>query len=357
MTFRGISKDEARKLAAALDVADGALSIQGPLVSGILAKWEGDQGNIKRIPQDASWCRDQAKDVRRRIGILEADPSAELMFMGLTGVLKTWQECQGHKGEVGAYMDQFQEIKTNVTTPLRLTKIASGIEASLQLYQRWAQGQNLTGAKAVLELNKYFGITGDRLKLKNIDYMRELLKLQKVEGLYQQPWKWQQGLRAFLTTKLKIPLPAKLLNQAPGLSILDRVGLPLAIVHGVKEMAVPDHKGVLGGFDRGMGLVEAGGAGAVLGGSAAAGALGASATVAAAVPVVGWAALGVAGAYFIGTWAWDNREAIKNTTKRAWNATTKWAGDVADKGEEIVNGAKSAVTNLVPNAIKKYKFW
>ncbi|MER5545788.1 hypothetical protein ABT072_25810 [Streptomyces sp. NPDC002589] len=352
-----MSKDNARKLAAALDVADGALSIQGPLVSGILAKWEGDQGNIKRIRQDASWSRDQAKDVRRRIGILDADPSTELMFMGLTGVLNTWQEYQEHKGEIGEYMNEFKEIKKNVTTPLRITKIASGIEASLQLYQRWAQGQNVAGAKAVLELNKYFGITGDRLKLKNIDYMRELLKLQKVEGLYQQPWKWQQGLRAFLTTKLKIPLPAKLLNQAPGLSILDRVGLPLAVVHGVKEMALPDHKGVLGGFDRGMGLVEAGGAGAVLGGSAAAGALGAGATVAAAVPVVGWAALGVAGAYFIGTWAWDNREAISNTAKRAWNATTKWAGDVADKGEEIVNGAKSAVTNLVPSAIKKYKFW
>ncbi|WP_229882230.1 hypothetical protein [Streptomyces alanosinicus] len=352
-----MSKDNARKLAAALDVADGALSIQGPLVSGILAKWEGDQGTLQRIRQDASWSRDQAKDVRRRLGILEADPSAELMFIGLTGVLSTWQDYQAHKGQIGEYMDEFKEAKKNVTTPLRLTKIASGIEASLQLYQRWSQGQNVTGAKAVLELNKYFGITGDRLKLKNIDYMRELLKLQNVEGLYQQPWKWQQGLRAFLTTKLRIPLPAKLLAQGPGLSILDRVGLPLAVLHGVKEMAVPDHKGALGGVDRGMGFVEAGGAGAVLGGAATAEALGAGATVAAAVPVVGWAALGVAGAYFIGTWAWDNRESIKNAAKSAWHATTKWAGDVADKGEEIVNGAKSVVTNLVPDSIKKYKFW
>ncbi|MFE9116769.1 hypothetical protein [Streptomyces sp. NPDC007172] len=352
-----MTKEKAMRLAAALDVADGALSIQGPLVSGLLAKWEGDQGNLKRIPQDASWSRDQAKDVRDRLGILETDPSVELMFMGMSGVLKTWQEYQEHKGEVGAYADEFKELKKNVTTPLRLTKIASGIEASLQLYQRWSQGQNVAGAKAVLELNKYFGITGDRLKLKNIDYMRELLKLQKIEDLYQQPWKWQQGLRTFLTTKLKIPLPAKLLAQSPGLSILDRVGLPLAIVHGVKEMVIPDHKGVLGGFDRGMGVVEAGGAAAVLGGGAAAGALGASAAVAAAVPVVGWAALGVAGAYFIGTWAWDNREAIKDGAKKAWNATSKWAGSVADKGKEIANGAKSAVTNLVPNAVKKFKFW
>ena len=357
MTFRGMSKDNARKLAAALDVADGALSIQGPLVSGILAKWEGDQGNLGRFRQDATWSRDQAKDVRRRLGILDADPSAELMFMGLTGVLKTWQDYQERKGEIGEYVEEFKEIKKNVTMPLRLTKVASGIEASLQLYKRWSQGQNVAGAKAVLELNKYFGITGDRLKLKNIEYMRELLKLQKIEGLYQQPWKWQQGLRTFLTTKLKSPLPAKLLNQGPGLSILDRVGLPLAIVHGVKEMVAPDHGGVLGGFDRGMGFVEAAGAGAVMGGSAAATALGASATVAAAVPVVGWVALGVAGAYFLGTWAYDNRKAIADTTKRAWNATTKWAGDVADKGEEIVNGAKSAVTNLVPNTIKKYQFW
>ena len=35
----------------------------------------------------------------------------------------------------------------------------------------------------------------------------------------------------------------------------------------------------------------------------------------------------------------------------------EWGGDIKDKGAEIVNGAKSAVTNLVPNTIRKYKFW
>ncbi|MFT2016928.1 hypothetical protein ACMA1D_13925 [Streptomyces sp. 796.1] len=352
-----MSKDKARKLSAALDVADGALSIQGPLVSGILAKWEGDQGNLQRLRQDASWSRDQAKDIRQRLRILDMDPHAQLMLIGLTGVLKTWQEYQEHKGDVGAYQDEFKELKRNVTTPLQLTKIASGIEASLQLYQRWAQGQNVAGAKAVLELNKYFGQTGDRLKMKNIAYMRELLRLQNIEGIYQQPWKWQQGLRTFLTTKLRIPLPATLLNQAPGLSILDRISLPLAVTHGVKEMIKPDHKGVLGGFDRGMGLVEAGGAAAVLGGSAAAGALGASATVAAAVPVVGWTALGVAGAYFLGTWAWDNREAIGRAATNAWNATSKWAGDVGKKAEEVAGAAKTAVKKVGASAVKKCKFW
>ncbi|MEV5939134.1 hypothetical protein [Streptomyces sp. NPDC051994] len=350
-----MTKEKARRLSAALDVVDGALSIQGPLISGLLAKWEGDQGNLKRFPQDASWSRDQAKDVRHRLGILSADPAAELMFMGLSHVLDTWKDYEEHKGQIAEYVDEFKKAKPQ--TALRITKVASGIEASIQLYQRWAQGQNVAGAKAVLELNKYFGITGDRLKLKNIDYMRELLKLQKIEDAFQQPWKWQQGLRAFLTTKLKIPLPAKLMAQAPGLSFLDKLGLPLAIVHGVKEMALPDHKGVLGGFDRGMGVVEAGGAAAAIGGEAAALGIGASVGVAAAVPVVGWAALGVAGAYFLGTWAWDNREAIKNTTKKAWNATTKWAGGVADKGKEIAHDAKKAVTNLVPNTIKKFKFW
>ncbi|APY86969.1 hypothetical protein DCW30_30035 [Streptomyces alfalfae] len=355
--FRGMKKEEARKLAAALDVAGGALSIQGPLISGLLAKWDGDQGDLGKFPAESTWSQDQAKDIRRRIGILDSDPKAELMLIGLTGVLDTWQKVKDRKGEIGGYVEEFQELKKNVTAPLRLTKIASGIEASLQLYQRWKQGGNVKAAKAVLDLNKYFGVTGDRLKAKNIAYIQEILKLKRIEMLYEQPWKWQQVARTFITTKLRIPLPAKLLNQAPGLSILDRISLPLAAVHGLKQIVLPDHKGVLGGFDRGMGAVELGGAAAVMGGASAATFLGASAGVAAAVPVVGWVALGVAGAYFLGTWAYDNREAIARYTKKAWKATTKWAGDTVDKGKEIVNGAKSAVTNLVPDTVKKYGFW
>lgn len=354
MTFRGMTKEKAQRLSAALDIVDGALSIQGPLVSGLLAKWDGDQGNLKRFTQDASWSRDTAGDVRRRLGILEADPNVELLFMGLSGVLETWQHVEERKGEIGHYVDEFKQAKPQ--TALRITKVASGIEASLRLYRLWAQGQNVAGARAVLELNKYFGVTGDRLEAKNLEYMAEVLKLQKAGEALKEPWQWQQLTRSFLT-KLKIPLPAKLFRQAPGLSAFDKFGLPLAVVHGVKEMVIPDHKGTLGGFDRGMGLVEAGGAAAVIGGEAAALGLGATVGVAAAVPVVGWAALGVAGAYFLGTWAYDNRKAIKDGAKKAWNATTKWAGGIADKGKEIANGAKSAITNLVPNTIRKYKFW
>ncbi|WP_447038067.1 hypothetical protein [Streptomyces sp. DSM 118878] len=352
-----MKKEKARKLAAALDVAGGALSIQGPLVSGILAKWDGDQGDLGKFPAQSTWSQDQAKDIRRRIGILDADPKAELMLIGITGVLDTWQSVKDKKGEVGEYVEEFKDLKAHATAPLKLTKIASGIEASLQLFQRWQQGKNVQAAKAVLELNKYFGVTGDRLKLKNIEYIQEILKLKRIEGLYEQPWKWQQAARAFITTKLKIPLPATLLNQAPGLSILDRISLPLAALHGTKQLFLPDHKGVLGGFDRGMGGLELAGAGAVMGGAGAATALGASATVAAAVPVVGWVALGVAGAYFLGTYAYDNREAIKRNTKKAWNATKEWAGDSVDKGKEIVNGAKHAVTNLVPSSVKRFGFW
>ncbi|MFD9073363.1 hypothetical protein [Streptomyces lasiicapitis] len=359
-----MKKEKARQLAAALDVAGGALAIQGPLVSGILAKWDGDQGNLGKFPTHSSWSQDQAKDIRRRLGILDSDPKAELMFIGLTGVLKTWQDAKDAKGEVGDLIkgfkgnyEKYKEMGDNLSAALRVTKVLSGAEASLQLYKRWQQGQNVKGAQAVLELNKYFGITGDRLKLKNIDYMRELLKLKRIESLYQEPWKWQQTLRTYITTKLKIPLGTKFLNQGPGLSILDRIGLPFAAIHGGKEIFLPSHKGVLGGFDRGMGALELGGAATVMGGGTAATFLGVGGSVAAAIPVVGWTALGIAGVYFIGTWAYDNREAIKKHAKDAWHATTKATGSAIDKGKEIAGDAKRAVTNLLPSRTKKYGFW
>ncbi|MER7349445.1 hypothetical protein ABT390_29000 [Streptomyces aurantiacus] len=359
-----MKKEKARQLAASLDVAGRALAIQGPLVSGILAKWDGDQGNLGKFPAHSSWSQDQAKDIRRRLGILDSDPKAELMFIGLTGVLKTWQDAKDAKGEVGDLIEDFKdnaekykEMGKNLTTPLRITKVLSGAEASLQLFKRWQQGQNVKGAQAVLELNRYFGITGDRLKLKNIAYMRELLKLNGIERLYQEPWKWQQTLRTFITTKLKIPLGTKLLNQAPGLSFLDKVSLPLAVVHGGRELFLPDHKGVLGGFDRGMGVIELGGAATVMWGGSAATYLSVSTGVATAIPVVGWTALGVAGAYFLGTWAYDNREGIKRHIKGAWRATAKATGNAIDKGKEVVGDAKRAITNLLPSRTKKFGFW
>ncbi|MDT3397286.1 hypothetical protein RKE29_11615 [Streptomyces sp. B1866] len=96
--------------------------------------------------------------------------------------------------------------------------------------------------------------------------------------------------------------------------------VPFSLAAGVKEMFDPTHHSARGTADRIMGGVEAGGAVAVLGGESMAVALGA-ASVAGAVPVVGWAALGVAGGYVLGNWAYDHREDIANASKAAWHAT------------------------------------
>ncbi|WKU46458.1 hypothetical protein Q3V23_21700 [Streptomyces sp. VNUA116] len=358
MGFNGIDKEKARALTGALDVASGALSIQGPLISGILARWQGDQGKIGTFPPQATWSTDQAKDIRRRVGILESDPEAVLTAMGLGGVLERWQDMKDHPEKYQEYLDEANHLKKDLTTPLRVTKIMSGVEASLQLYQRWNQGQNVAGARAVLELNRMFGVGDERINAKHVELVRELIKANQIQDMYKQPWKWQTATRALLD-KWKIPLPGTVLRQAPGLSILDRIGLPLAAVHGGKEMILPDHKGVLGGFDRGMGAVELGGAAAVMGGEAAALGLGASVGVAAAVPVVGWAALGVAGAYFLGTWAYDHRAQIKATAQKAWNATTDAAEKLGDKAKDTAKGAVNAAIKMhvLPASVKKLKFW
>ncbi|KUL54730.1 MULTISPECIES: hypothetical protein [Streptomyces] len=345
MGFKGMDDVQAPKLAAAVDVMGGALTIQGGLINGILEKWEAKAEGTSDFPKKASWATDEAKDIRRRLGIAKDDPEAVLTFAGLAGALETWKEFQ-------------EGILKDIKTPLKVLKIPTAIEASLHLYARWAQGQNVAGARAVWELNKYFGSAAERIKATRGELLKELLKDQKIRNWYKEPWKWQQAVRR-TAMRLKIPYAAKLFTKAPGTSALARrVFLPLSIVHGVKQMFLPDHKGAYGMADRGMGLLEAGGAAAVLGGASAATALGASATVAAAVPVVGWVALGVAGAYFLGSWAWDKwGDDIKSGAKQAWKATKEWGGKVKDKGKEIVDGAKSAVTNLVPNAIKKYSFW
>ncbi|MGA4840285.1 hypothetical protein [Streptomyces sp. G45] len=342
--FKGMDPVQAPKLAAAVDVMSGTLTVQGGLISGILAKWEAKAEGVADFPKKASWATDEAKDIRRRLGIKD-DPEAVLTFASLSGALETWQEFKD-----GTLKD--------IKTPLKILKIPTAVEASIHLYKRWAQGQNVAGARAVYELNKYFGVEADRLKAKRGELLRELLKDQKIRNWYKEPWKWQQAVRR-TAMRLKIPFASKLFQNAPGVGKLaTKVLLPLNIVSGVKEMIFPTHGGAQGWVDRGMGGLQAAGAGAVLGGASLATALGASATVAAAVPVVGWVALGVTGAYFLGSWAWDKwGDDIKSGAKAAWKNTKEWAGDVKDKGKEIVNGAKSAVTNLVPNAVKKYKFW
>ncbi|MFG2500126.1 hypothetical protein ACGFSB_18185 [Streptomyces sp. NPDC048441] len=345
MGFKGMNDVQAPKLAAAVDVMGGTLTIQGGLISGILSKWEAKAEGVSDFPKKASWATDEAKDIRRRLGISKDDPEAILTFAGLAGALETWKEFKD-----GTLKD--------IKTPLKILKIPTAIEASMHLYQRWAQGQNVAGARAVWELNKYFGSSDARIAAKRGELLTELLKDQKIRNWYKEPWKWQQSVRR-VAMRLKIPFAAKLFAKAPGAGMLaQRVLLPLSVVHGVKEMFLPSHTGVYGAADRTMGLVEAGGAVAVLGGASAATALGASAAVAAAVPVVGWVALGVAGAYFLGSWAWDKwGDDIKSGAKQAWKSTKEWGGKIKDKGAEIVNGAKSAVTNLVPNTISKYKFW
>ncbi|MGW1542427.1 hypothetical protein ACWCPM_19700 [Streptomyces sp. NPDC002309] len=345
MGFKGMDDVQAPKLAAAVDVLGGTLSIQGGLISGILDKWNAKAEGVSDFPKKASWAEDEAKDIRRRLGISLDDPEATLTFAGLAGVLETWQEFKD-----GTLKD--------IKTPFKALKIPTAIEASLRLYKMWAQGQNVDGARAVYELNKYFGSAASRIKTTRGELLNELLKAQRLRNLYKEPWKWQQAVRA-AAVKLKIPFAEKLFANAPGAGMLARrVFLPLTVLHGVKQMFLPDHQGAQGWVDRGMGGIEAAGAVAVLGGAGMATALGASATVAAAVPVVGWVALGVAGAYFLGSWAWDKwGDDIKAGAKDAWNATTEWAGRTKGKAEEIANEAKSAVTNLVPNTIRRYKFW
>ncbi|MFB7084880.1 hypothetical protein [Streptomyces sp. NPDC056296] len=345
MGFKGMDDVQAPKLAAAVDVLGGTLSVQGGLISGIMAKWDAKAEGVSDFPKKSTWARDEAKDIRRRLGISLDDPEAVLTFAGLAGVLETWQEFKD-----GTLKD--------IKTPLKILKIPTAIEASLRLYKMWAQGQNIDGARAVYELNKYFGSAASRIKATRGELLQELLKAQGIRNLYKEPWKWQQTVRAALV-KIKVPYADKLFKNAPGAGALARrVFLPLTVVHGVKQMFLPDHEGARGWVDRGMGGIEAAGAVAVLGGASMATALGASAAVAAAVPVVGWVALGVTGAYFLGSWAWDKwGDDITAGAEKAWDATQEWAGEVKDKGEEIVNGAKSAVTNLVPNAIQKYKFW
>ncbi|MFC8421826.1 hypothetical protein ACFUN7_13240 [Streptomyces sp. NPDC057236] len=345
MGFKGMDEVQAPKLGAAVDVMGGTLSIQGGLISGILAKWNAKAEGVSDFPKKAQWASDEAKDIRRRLGIAQDDPEAVLTFAGLAGALETWQEFKD-----GTLKD--------IKTPLKLLKIPTAIEGSLRLYKMWAQGQNIDGARAVYELNKYFGSEAARIRATRGELLKELLQAQRLRNLYKEPWQWQQAVRN-TAMRLKIPYASKLFSKAPGTGVLARrVFLPLSVLHGVKQMFIPDHQGAQGWVDRGMGGIEAAGAVAVLGGAGMATALGASATVAAAVPVVGWVALGVTGAYFLGSWAWDKwGDDITAGAKDAWKATTEWAGETKDKAEEIVNGAKSAVTNLVPNTIRKYKFW
>ncbi|MFI7230588.1 hypothetical protein ACIBO5_45900 [Nonomuraea angiospora] len=315
MSLVGMKPDQARNLAAATEVAGGSLAVQGSLIRQILERWNGDSSRLANFPTRASWAEDQAKDIRRRAGILEKDPEGVLLFASMTDVLDLWKKNKEH-------------IRS-ATAPLKLFSISSGVEGAIQLQKRWAQGRNVGAARAVYDIRRYMGALPGNRKLNEL--IAEVLKARKIQDLYKQPWKWQQTVSTAMK-RLRVPGAQLLVKNPPGAGVFARITLPLAVVTGVKEAVLPTHDGAQGWVDRGMGVVQAGGAVAVLGGAGIATALGASAAVAAAVPVVGWAALGVAGAYFVGSWVWDT-----------------WGGDIKAGVGKAVEGAKSFV--------EKLKFW
>lgn len=310
-----MNPDQARNLAAAAEVTGGALVVQGAVIRRILERWNGDVSRMASFPARASWMEDQAKDIWRRVGLLEKDPEGSLMFGAMTGVLDIWE--------------RYREHIQYVTKPAKAVSILSGVEAAVQLHKRWAQGRNVTAARAVYDIRRYLGALPGNRKLSEL--IAESLKARKIQDLYKQPWKWQQTISAAMK-RLRIPLSDLPVKNAPGVGFFARVTLGAAVVSGVKEAVMPTHDGAQGWVDRGMGVVQAGGAVAVMGGAGIATALGASAAVAAAVPVAGWVALGVAGAYFLGSWAWD-----------------KWGTDIKAGAGKAWQGARSFV--------EKVKFW
>ncbi|MEU6715464.1 hypothetical protein ABZ897_28705 [Nonomuraea sp. NPDC046802] len=302
MSLVGMKPDQARNLAAAAEVVGGSLVVQGAEIRRLLERWNGDISRTASFPARASWMDDQAKDIRRRAGLLEQDPEGVLMFSGLTGVLEFWER---HRAQA-----QY------ATKPLKVFSVLSGVEAAVQLQKRWAQGRNVAAARAVYDVRRYMGALPGNRKLSGL--IAETLKARKIQDLYKQPWKWLQTISTTMK-RLRIPGAELLVKNPPGQGAISRVTLPLAAVTGVKEAVLPTHDGAQGWVDRGMGALQAGGAVAVMGGAGMATALGASATVAAAIPVVGWAALGVAGAYFLGSWVWDTwGDDIKSGVGKAW---------------------------------------
>ncbi|WP_431043809.1 hypothetical protein ACQUSR_19225 [Streptomyces sp. P1-3] len=344
-----MATEGARNLAAALDVHGGALTIQGGLVRGIIAKWGGQSGTLSQFPAKSTWSQDQAKDIRHRLGVLGADPERVLMMAAYLGTMKTWEWAKDNA-------EQFTE---------EVVKGAEAINDSQTKQDALAVAKTLSIAKGVAAFNRYkeawkkatlVGAALDRLNLGKLSpaaFQRTLQMLGSARAGFTKPW----GAMAFLANKFKF---LAFLNKAPGAGALDKVMLPLSLVTGLKEFVMPSHGGVQGVVDRGMGLLQAAGAGGVMAGWF-------SASVAAgAIPVVGWVALGIAGAYFLGSWAWDKwGDDIKDGAKAAWNWT-------ADKGKEVWNdtketvsnewndfkdGAKEAAKRYLPGPVKDLKFW
>ncbi len=335
MSFRGMKDDMARSLASALDLGGGALAIQGGLVRGILTKWGAQAGAVAKFPVQASWGRGQASDVRHRLGLLNGDPEYQLAMAAHLGLIKTWEWAEKNKekfdkevvesarklGKEGEKLaDQYA---ADTGAGAKGLAIAKGVAAYRRLKAVWDAKNEVKNAKALLEISE--GFRG------NYDEALELFDNTK-KG-YTAAWKPLEVL-----SRLK---GLSWLNKAPGAGILDKALVPLSFATGVKEVFLPSHKGAYGTADRVMGGVQAVSAGAVMAGWTSA------AIAGSAIPVVGWVGLGVAGAYFLGSWAWD-----------------KWGGDVKayakKKVTQTVRGAVNFAERVAPGPVKKLKklkFW
>ncbi|WP_435193282.1 hypothetical protein [Streptomyces sp. NRRL F-5630] len=352
MGFKGLDDELAPQLASAITVTGGAYSVQGQLVEQILNKWSIDADLDFRRHQQ--WAVDEVKHLNWMLKRTREDPSATIHNAALAGVLETW-------------------FKYGSLT--RAVKISTGAEAAMRLYGRWQQGKNVAAARSALALSRTIsGLGSEEYTAGRRALTEALTKAKAAQNAFKEPWAWQKVLGK-VAGKFKSPFPSKvtaILQKAnflkkvptnmPGAGIANKVMLPLAVAHGVTEMFSPGHDGAQGWIDRGMGGLEVAGVGAVVGGSALATTLGATATVAAAVPVVGWAALGVTGAYFLGTWAWDRwGDDVKGWGKKAGKAVGKWAkgtyDDVKNDTEGIVEGAKKVVKNVVPGPLRKFAHW
>ncbi|MFJ4413798.1 hypothetical protein [Streptomyces sp. NPDC088925] len=344
MGFKGLDDERAPQLASAITVTGGAYSIQGNLVDQILNKWA--LGTEVRFRQEAQWAEDNAKHILHMVKRTMADPSATIGSATLAGVLETWAE---YKGAIKSW------------------SAMTGVEAAMRLFDKWKAGKNVAAAQKALELSRAVSGLGSMDATAVERALAEALsKSRNTVNAFKEPWKWQKLLGGVLGKAGKIPVPdllRKISTNSPGAGLVSRITVPLAAVHGIKEMFAPDHGGAQSWVDRGMGGVELVGAG-MAGAGMIAGASGtiAGVTVAASVPVVGWAALGVAGAYFLGSWAWDKwGDDIKAGTKKAVN----WAGDKAEETYNDVkkgvgdayDGAKKTVKNVVSSGLKKAKFW
>ncbi|MFH8368627.1 hypothetical protein [Streptomyces sp. NPDC018031] len=303
----------------------------------------------------STWGKEQAKDIRRRLGILGDDPEAVIIMAAATGTLKTWEwakdEGKNFAEEVaeGAESLSDSQAKKDALALAKTLSIFKGVEAYQQLRERWVAAKGLSTLKGLVTFSEAFRDV----------YNAKLRDMAMARRLYRQPWKfmsaaggaikgWKHAEGLFKRFPKLAQAVDKVFGSAPGKGLLDKALVPLSFVTGLKEAVAPTHGGARGWVDRGMGLVQAGGAAGVMYGM-----WGGAAAAASAIPVVGWTALGIAGAYFLGSWAWDKwGDDIKAGAKQA----VDWG---KNKAKETLSGAKSLIEKhvSVPGPVKKLKFW